>query len=231
MPDRLELEIAGETIWLLADKALFWPRRQMLLIADLHLGKGDTFRSAGIAVPKGGTEFDLARLSRLLASTAATRLIILGDLLHGRADEIHWRSIWDGWRAQHADIHIGAVVGNHDRALAHLALPIEIWEDGPDLPPFALRHLPQSRPPLHVLCGHVHPVTRIPGISGRWPAFVLDEDCTILPAFSAFTGGDEIQSVKLRRLGVCNGESIALLATYGDIASRTARATQRNRWR
>jgi DNA ligase-associated metallophosphoesterase len=212
MPDRLQLDIAGETVWLLADRALFWPRHDLLLIADLHLGKGDTFRSAGIAVPKGGTGFDLARLSRLLTGTAARRLIVLGDLIHGRADEMHWRSTWDAWRARHADIQIGAVVGNHDRALAHIGLPIEIWEAGVDLAPFALRHLPQAQPPLHVVCGHVHPVTRVAGMAGRWPAVVLDPDRTILPAFSAFTGGHEVRSDASRRLAVCNGDAIVLLA-------------------
>ena len=210
MSERLEIEIAGESVWLLADRAIYWPREQTLLIADLHLGKGDTFRSAGIAVPKGGTAFDLARLSRLLASTAAKRLIVLGDVLHGRADERHWRSIWDAWRAEHADVRMGAVIGNHDRALVQMALPLELWADGIDMAPFALRHLPQTRPPLHVVCGHLHPVTRIPGMPGRWPAFVIDPDQTMLPAFSTFTGGCEMQGHESRRLAVCNGQSIAL---------------------
>lgn len=62
MADALRLAIAGEPMLLLADRALYWPARQRLLIADLHLGKGTTFRSAGIAVPSGGTAHDLARL-------------------------------------------------------------------------------------------------------------------------------------------------------------------------
>ena len=40
-----------------------------------------------------------------------------------------------------------------------------------------------------VVCGHVHPVVRIPGIAGRHPAFVIDAGELVLPAFSAFTGG------------------------------------------
>ena len=45
----------GERLQLHADRALYWPARGRLLIADLHLGKGDVFRRAGIAVPRGGT--------------------------------------------------------------------------------------------------------------------------------------------------------------------------------
>lgn len=211
MPDRLELTIAGETMWLLADRALFWPREQLLLIADLHLGKADTFRSAGISVPSGGTAHDLARLASLLSLTAARRLLVLGDMLHGRADETRWRTTWDAWLSQHAHVRIGAIGGNHDRHLAALGLPIEIFADGRDEAPFALRHMPDSKTPLHVLCGHIHPIVRLPGMAGRWPAFVLDPRRTVLPAFSAFTGGVPVSNDSARRMAVCNGDAIVLL--------------------
>ena len=53
MNDRVETDIADERVTLFADRALFWPRESALLIADLHLGKADTFRAAGIALPSG----------------------------------------------------------------------------------------------------------------------------------------------------------------------------------
>ena len=62
----LELIIAGQPMRLLGDRALYWPARQRLMIADLHLGKGDVFRRAGISLPAGGTSDDLSRLERLV---------------------------------------------------------------------------------------------------------------------------------------------------------------------
>ncbi|HXH01105.1 MAG TPA: hypothetical protein VNI56_02790, partial [Xanthomonadaceae bacterium] len=59
------VDIAGERFELLGERALHWPRRQRLLIADLHLGKADLFRRAGIGLPRGGTSRDLQRLSAL----------------------------------------------------------------------------------------------------------------------------------------------------------------------
>lgn len=210
MSDFVAVDIAGETVHLLADRALFWPRERALLIADLHLGKADTFRSAGIALPSGGTRHDLQRLAALLHATSATRLIVLGDLLHASATERSWRSAWDEWRSAHRDVQIDVIAGNHDRALATLHLDISIHKNGIDLDPFALRHAPGQTGLAHTLCGHVHPVVKIPGIARRWPAFVLDDDMTILPAFSAFTGGFEVDAA-CGRLAVCNGMSIEMM--------------------
>jgi len=33
------IEHCGQTLWLLADKAIYWPARRALLVADLHIGK------------------------------------------------------------------------------------------------------------------------------------------------------------------------------------------------
>ena len=98
MDDGLALALAGEPMRLLADRALYWPARRRLLVADLHLGKADTFRAAGIALPSGGTALDLGRLATLARSTGATSAWILGDVLHGRSDLRAWRRAWHGFR-------------------------------------------------------------------------------------------------------------------------------------
>lgn len=181
--------LGGEPMVLLADRALFWPRRSRLLIADLHLGKGDAFRSAGIALPRGGTDDDLSRLTTLIERTGASELLVLGDFLHGAADDKPWRRHWHAWRQAHAAITVSVLAGNHDRALAGAGLDIQYLGHALDDAPFALRHAPQSHPTLHVLCGHLHPVLALPGLPERWPAFWLRPERTVLPAFSRFTGG------------------------------------------
>ena len=194
---------------LFADRALFWPRESALLIADLHLGKADTFRKAGIALPSGGTRHDLDRLSVLIERTRANRLIVLGDMLHASAKTKRWRETWDAWRADNAALRIDVIAGNHDRALGNAGLDIEHHARALAIAPFVLRHVPDETPGAHVISGHIHPVVRLPRIAGRWPAFVLGDAQTILPSFSAFTGGGEIDPSGLR-LAVCNGAEIAL---------------------
>ncbi len=193
-----------------AERALFWPREAALLIADLHLGKADTFRAAGIALPSGGTRLDLDRISALIDRTRAARLIVLGDMLHASAKPKRWRETWDAWRERHKSLRIDVIAGNHDRALANAGLDVVHHPRSIDVLPFMLRHAPGEIEGAHVMCGHVHPVVRLPGSLKRWPAFAIGDRITILPAFSAFTGGGELSPAGLR-LAICNGSEIALL--------------------
>ena len=187
----IELMIAGERMCLLADRALYWPARRRLLIADLHLGKGNVLRAAGIPVPSGGTGHDLARLATLLETTGAGQLWVLGDFLHGpRQPRVE--ALWRAFLAAHPECSCSVIAGNHDRALVPDAAGVVHLPDDVADGPFRFRHMPLDAPDpegAHVICGHVHPVVRLPGLPGRYPALALDPHQSILPAFSAFTGG------------------------------------------
>lgn len=205
------LVLASETVELLGDRAVYWPARQRLLIADLHLGKADVFRRSGIGLPAGGTIHDLQRLSDLLQATGALELWILGDILHGAAPPAAWREQWNAWRKQHPDVRMVGVAGNHDRALTQTPLGLQLEEDCVEDGPFALRHDPLPHPRLHVICGHLHPLAATPGISRRWPAFWLRPGITILPAFSYFTAGVVAVPAPGEQLVACvDGDAVAL---------------------
>lgn len=202
--DAFNLQIAGEDMILLGDRALFWSARRRLIIADLHLGKSHSFRRAGIAVPSGATGDDLARLDCLVTATTARELWILGDVLHGPASPAGWRDAWMQWRREHAQIDVAALLGNHDRALDGAGLGLrqlgETRRDGP----FIFRHLPQpDAQGGHVIAGHLHPKFRLPGVSRSWPVFWLRPGMTVLPAFSEFTGGYLVRSDCGDVLAVC----------------------------
>jgi len=211
MTGELHLQLAGEPMALLGDRALHWPARGRLLIADLHLGKADVFRHAGIGLPSGGTEHDLARLDALLSQTGARELWILGDVLHGPALESRWREHWNRWRASQPGLRIVALSGNHDRALANAGLQLELAGVMVEDAPFALRHDPVPHASLHVLCGHLHPLAQLPDVRRRWPAFWLRGHSTVLPAFSQFTAGVSPTLEPGEQLVACvEGEAIAL---------------------
>lgn len=205
------VELAGEPVELMGDRALYWPARRRLLIADLHLGKADVFRRAGIGLPAGGTVHDLQRLSALLHATGAMELWILGDILHGAAPAAAWQQQWDGWRQLHAEVRMAGIAGNHDRALASTPLGLELQQDCVDDGPFAMRHDPVPHPRLHVVCGHLHPLAAAPGMRRRWPAFWLGPEVTVLPAFSYFTAGVVVTPAPGEQLVACvDGETVAL---------------------
>ena len=77
------VRLAGEELWLLPEKALYWPAQQVLLIADVHFGKAAAYRSLGQPVPHGTTASNIAVIDRLLAKLPCRLLIFLGDFLHG----------------------------------------------------------------------------------------------------------------------------------------------------
>src|ERR1700684_168558 len=105
-------------------------------------------------------------------------------MLHASAKPRRWRETWDVWRDHHATLRIDVIAGNHDRALAAAALEVTHHPQTLEIDPFVLRHAPGEVAGAHVICGHVHPVVRLPGIAKRWPAFVMHESQMILPSFS-----------------------------------------------
>ena len=99
-PTTWTTSLAGERVELLADRALYWPAGETLFVADVHLGKAAAFRAGGIALPRGGTQADLARLAALLARTHARRLVVLGDFLHAAAGRVAaLDAAFRAWRA------------------------------------------------------------------------------------------------------------------------------------
>ena len=209
----LATAIGGERVVLHAERALYWPRERTLFIADLHLGKAAAFRAGGVPLPRGSTTADLARLTALLARTGAARLVVLGDFLHAKAGRVvALARAFTAWRAQHPDIELLLVRGNHDD---HAGDPPPEWRvrcvDEPHpLPPFLACHRLAAPPSGYALCGHLHPGVRIEaaGESARLPCFVLGPRRAILPAFGRFTGLAEIDSGKGERLVAIAGRSL-----------------------
>jgi DNA ligase-associated metallophosphoesterase len=185
--------LAGEEVVLLALRALHWPRGATVFVADVHLGKGAALRAGGVAVPRGATATDLARLSRLLESTRASRLVILGDFLHANAGRVPaLDAAFLRWRDAHANVAITLVRGNHDAKAGDpsAAWRVNVVADPHPLAPFVLCHEPARPRTGFALCGHVHPGVRITGDGGsvRLPCFVLGRRHALLPAFGRLTG-------------------------------------------
>lgn len=201
MAETIDLVLAGEPVRLFADRALYWPARRRLLVADVHLGKDDAFRAAGIALPTGGTRHDLERLTALIERSGAASLWVLGDLLHGPRVDTRWREEWARFRARHAGLDMRLVEGNHDRAAARAGLGIPHGREPLDDGPLRFAHAPgegRDTGPHFTVCGHVHPVVNVPGFRGRFPAFALTERQLVLPAFSLFTGGWLVREAQAR---------------------------------
>lgn len=200
---------------LLPGRAAILPESRSLLVADLHLGKAATFRKAGLPVPEGSAQRDLARLRGLVEATEAKRLLILGDLFHAASgcttavlDE--FRTFREGIAA----VETVLVLGNHDR---RVRLPASLGLDAvvPELVEGRLRFIHDpgdavaadgprdaADPPV-TFCGHLHPRLAIRSPSGgrlTERCFVEHDGCVVLPAFGSFTGTHAVEPAAGTRL-------------------------------
>lgn len=186
----MEIEVAGERVRLHAERALLW--RDTAWIADVHWGKSASFRRAGLPVPDGELDEDLARVGALMREVA--RVVVLGDLVHAAVDA-HTATRVAAWRASHPT-PMQLVRGNHDRHQALLPPEWKIEELGPEHleGPFRFVHEP-SPGAAFTWAGHLHPGVVV-GAGADWlrlPCFHLGPRLGILPAFGRFTGSARLK--------------------------------------
>lgn len=193
--DSVEREIQGEIFAFLSEKAVHWPKRRTLMVADLHWGKAEIFQKAGIPVSSAILNEDLQKLKGLVDRLNIERLILLGDLMHGREGlTADVRDTVTCWR-QSIACDILFIKGNHDRQLKlpaawGMQMVTEPFHDGS----FLFSHHPESRPASFTFCGHLHPVVHVGSRKDRLrlPCFWIQADTCILPSFGTFTGGAPI---------------------------------------
>jgi DNA ligase-associated metallophosphoesterase len=215
------LLLAGESVRLLSERALFWERGDTLFVADTHWGKTATFRAGGLALPGGTTTDDLRRLDQVLERTRARRLIVLGDLFHARMGRIAAPTLAAirAWRSRRPEIEMLLVRGNHDRHAGDppADLRINAVNAPAYAPPFALRHEPRDTAEAYTLAGHVHPAVSLHGRGGqheKLACFVVGPRLTVLPAFGSFTGMCAVHSSPDDRLYVVAGDEVMPVGTH-----------------
>lgn len=185
-------QLVGEDISLLGEKALFWPAQQLLIVGDLHIGKANHFRKAGIAVPKAVNLTNLRTLTQLVLRTHPQRVLFLGDLFHSDPNR-EWQAFVQ-WMQQFPDIQFELVIGNHDilPATFYEEAGVTCYPSGLQIGPFWFTHEPNTDVTKgYNLAGHIHPGVRLSGKgrqSLRLPCFWFGQTQGLLPAFGAFTG-------------------------------------------
>jgi len=182
--------VAGHTLTALPGGALWWERRRVLIVADLHLEKGSFYARRGQFFPPYDTAATLSRLAGIVMSLDPYTVIALGDSFH---DDDGPARLAESDRDILAALQHGRrwvwIAGNHDGAL-----PADIggehaayWEtEG-----LTFRHEPRADASDGEVAGHLHPAARVVGAQGavRRRCFVGDGRRLVLPAFGSFTGG------------------------------------------
>ena len=186
--------------------ALFHERDRWLAVADLHFGYELSQRAAGRLMPLWGMTSIEERLRELIAEYEPRRLIIVGDLVHDRASGPAAAELLAWLRTL---CEVIALAGNHDRHVAHAIAFAPRWET----PEFVFQHghCEAAEPGRIQIIGHHHPaasVTDGAGLRLKFPAFVQQESCWILPAFSPWAGGVAWKDDGLSRIWLCTPRRI-----------------------
>jgi uncharacterized protein len=192
--------LAHEEVELLPHRALYWRAKEILLIADLHLGKINHFRKSGVPVPLKANDRNVTLLLEIIQALKPMRVIFLGDLFHS-----HYNEEWEvlGQLIRHfSTISFELVLGNHDILSKHqyakhgIVLHTELHQA-----PFLFTHHPieEYEGEEYNLAGHIHPGARLIGKAKQQvmlPCFYFGRRQGILPAFGAFTGLAQVRPKK-----------------------------------
>ena len=181
---------AGETFFATSEGALFWPARQALLVADLHLEKASWFARLGQFLPPYDSQATLTALTAQVELTGATRLYCLGDSFHDRFG-------CDRLPAEARDLLTSLtsrldwtwIVGNHDPGFADHCGGRLMEEEV--VGGIVLRHEAVRGEQRPEMSGHFHPKLRL-HVKGRNVSrrcFVVSSSKLIFPAFGSLTGG------------------------------------------
>ena len=184
--------LQSQTLWLSAERSIYWEEERALIVSDLHFGKTGHFRKWGIGVPQNLYKEDLQRLIMLLDHFKPTQLIVVGDFFHSSANmELDW---FKRWREDFAHIKIILVRGNHDilKDAWYAEANIDVVYPTLQVGPFLFSHDQcDAITDGYSFCGHIHPGVLVYGLgkqSLRFPCFYFGHQQCILPAFSKFTG-------------------------------------------
>lgn len=192
-----------QTLWLSAERCIFWEEKKTLIVSDLHFGKSGHFRKSGIGVPQNVYKEDLQRLFSLIQFFNPKQLLIVGDMFHSHANkEVE---LFIKWRSDVPDLSVQLIKGNHDILTKkyYAAAGITITDGRLSIDNFCFTHdisikcNTDESEQGYTFSGHIHPGISISG-PGRQsvylPCFYFGETYAVLPAFSKFTGLSKIKS-------------------------------------
>jgi len=219
---------AGQEWRLTTGNALFWPRENALLVADLHLEKASFFARTGQMLPPYDSRETLGRIAAALRATGARRVFCLGDSFHdtgglarlephaaGMLAALTRATDWVWIAGNHDGLSAGGGLSADARAGAKANGGETVEELA--LSGVTLRHAAQRGEAAPEISGHFHPKLTLT-VRGRRitrPCAVRAETRLVLPAFGALTGGMAAADPAIRRALEPSDAADALVSAAG----------------
>ncbi len=205
----VDFTFCGQALRALGSGALWWPEQRVLCVSDLHLGKSERIvRRGGVALPPYDSRETLTRLAADLEHSQAETVICLGDSFD---DLDASRALPAQDRLQITAMQAGRrwiwIEGNHDPGPVELGgTHLSEWVLGS----LVFRHI-ATADGVGEISGHYHPKASL-AAKGRTisrPAFLVNGQRLILPAYGTYTGGLRCTDAVLAKL--MTGEAQAIL--------------------
>lgn len=193
--------------------ALFHEDQEWLAVADLHFGFELSQRAAGNLFPLWGMRTIEARLDELLTDYEPAHLVLLGDLVHDRtaAD-----ALAELIRQLERRTEVILVAGNHDRHLPQSVNAVPLWRSEGFC--FHHGHCEMKRSDEIQVIGHHHPAQVVrdgAGLRLKLPAFIQQDQCWIMPAFSPWAAGVVWRQEERSRIWLCSPNRIISVLPVG----------------
>mgnify|MGYP000281517570 CR=1 FL=1 len=179
---------------LMPERALWFRSARTLVVADLHFGKVNHFRRAGLPVPLAANRKNAERLIDCINKVKPQRTIFLGDLFHSAYND-DWEVV--GQIVNHFPAcTFDLIRGNHDVLSEQQYVRYGINVIGQmEVGTLLLTHEPLEPEDIPAgftnVAGHIHPGARLVG-KGRqsltFPCFWKSGNQMVVPAFGSFTG-------------------------------------------
>ncbi|MDQ6656594.1 MAG: metallophosphoesterase [Verrucomicrobiota bacterium] len=189
--------------------ALYHQQQRWLAVADLHFGYELSQRAAGRLMPLWGMDNIERQLFALISDYAPRRVLILGDLVHDGAARGQARSLVERLSER---CEVIVLAGNHDRQLAGAVQMADSWQSGGFL--FHHGHCAAEPTDAVQVIGHHHPagsVTDGAGLRLKFPAFVQQGGCWIMPAFSPWAASTVWKPTAESRVWLCTPKRVLCL--------------------
>lgn len=197
------ITLLDQVLYLLPEKAIWWPQQSCLILSDTHFGKSGHFRKMGFAIPQTVFSEDMQRFVSLVSIYKASTVIIVGDMFHSQYNKE--AALFLRWRNDFAGVNFHLIKGNHDIMPKgwYNDANIEVHhEEIFHLHPFSFIHdmndiAVEDRCGKYFISGHLHPAISVKGKARQkltLPCFYFGSQYAVLPAFGKFTGYIALQT-------------------------------------
>lgn len=197
----ITIDVAGERLMLLPDKASYLIDHNILIISDVHLGKITHFRKHGIGVPQSALQDNFKRLALLIDSIEPLKVIFLGDLFHSSINS-EWILLQEFIVDRLDSTSFELILGNHDILNPKIYSQTNIaTSKSISIGRLLLTHEPLDDVPegQYNIYGHIHPAVNLTGAGKqklRLACYYFSQNYAIMPAFGTFTGMHSLKPKK-----------------------------------